>query len=224
MSYNDDAKMKLLKEAWQKMEEGDATYGAKVPGAKDPNGKNGLAGTKATGTAVAQGPSARATVAKATGGAENLAEGEEEDTGAPAGAADIGAGDAGAVDAGAAMGDMGADPAMGDPAAAVGSPWDQLVAAVDQMKTALEAIAAEESGEAEHMGGEDLGAEGDVDMGGEEPPIAEVAAGYLEEAKKVMEKKAAKVKEACKEEKKAGAKAAPKAFGGKQAPPFQKKK
>lgn len=216
MSYNDDAKMKLLKEAWQKMEEGDITYNAKKTPAPE-----GLKGTKATGTAVPQGPGARATVAKATAGAENLAEGEEEDTGAPAGAADIGAGDAGAVDADAAMGDVGADAAMGDPAAAVGSPWDQLVAAVEQMKTALEAIAAEESGEAEHMGGEELGAEGDVDMGGEEPPITEVAAGYLEEAKKVIAKKAKAVKEEKKEE---GAKAAPKAFGGKQAPPFVKKK
>ena len=216
MSYNDDAKMKLLKEAWQKMEEGDATYGAKVPGAKDPNGKNGLAGTKATGTAVPQGPGARATVAQATAGAENLAEGEEDptaiDSGAPAGAADIGAGDAPATDVDAAMGGV-EDPMGGTEPAVAGSPWDQLVTAVDQMKAALEAIAAEEKGEEEHMGGEEpLGDEGDAEVGGEEDVTA-VAEKYLQEAKKVMEKKA-----------KEGAKAAPKAFGGKQAPPFQKKK
>jgi hypothetical protein len=201
MSYNDDAKMKLLKEAWAKMEEGEVTNpnttGKIISTAKTSPAPKGLDGTKVSGTGVNQNP--RAKIATATAGAENLAEEEEapegmEDTGAPASAEDIGAGDAGAVDAGAAMGGM--DPMGGSAVGAEGgSAWDKLVSAVEQMKAALQEIAAEESGEPEHggagVGGEDLGAEGDAEIGGEEPPIDEVASGYLEEAKKKLKEKCA---------------------------------
>jgi hypothetical protein len=203
MSYNDDSKMKLLKEAWKKMDEGSGDI---TRGTGDGENITNVRKVKATGT----GTDVRKPVAKPPAGVENLAEGEDEleggapaapvDTGAPVGAADMGGG----ADMGAEMGaDMGAGP--------VGSPWDQLIAAVDQMKIALEAIAAEEAGEA--GGAEDLGAEGDLDpaagaagaadMGGE-PPIEEVAMGYLNEAKKKLAEKKA-------------------AFGGKQAKPFGKK-
>jgi hypothetical protein len=212
MSYYDDPKMKLLKEAWAKIEEGDITHGAKKDLAPE-----GLKGTKATGTAVKQGPGARDAAAKPPAGVENLAEAEgDEDTGAPASAEDMGAGEAPAIDAAAA--DLDASAVGADAVAPVGSPWDQLVAAVEQMKTALEAIAAEESGEEEHMGGDDaeLGDEGDAEIGAEGgEDITAVAEKYLAEAKKKL-----KEKEACKE----GAKEAPKAFGGKQAHPFEKKK
>ena len=89
MSYNDDQKMKLLKEAWKKMEEGDITYGA------TPEDKATDAATKphaASGTAK----NVRTPVAKPPAGVKhNLAE-EEDDTGVPASAEAIGAGDAGA--------------------------------------------------------------------------------------------------------------------------------
>jgi hypothetical protein len=186
MSYYDDPKMKLLKEAWAKIDEGDITYGAKKTPAPE-----GLKGTQATGTAVNQ-AGTRQAAAKPPAGVENLAEGEEEETGAPASAEDIGAGDAAGADIDAAVGadDLGA----GAVGAEVGNPWDQLVTAVDQMKSALEAIAAEESGEEAHMGGEEpLGDEGDAEVGGEED-IAAVAEQYLEEAKKKLKEKAFKAK------------------------------
>lgn len=194
MAYNDDAKMKLLQEAWKKMDEegsykpgGDITYNAH-PGKED-RAKQQATEIKATGTAKnVREPRAEIGDGMPSGTA-NLAEEEGEDTGVPASAEDIGGGEAPAGDAAAAMGGemggMGADAGMG------GSPWDQLVAGMDQVAAALKAIAAEEKGESAHSADAGMGAPDPMgaDAGAGEPDVTDVAEQYLEEAKKKLEEK-----------------------------------
>jgi len=227
MAYNDDAKMKLLQEAWKKMDEegsynpgGDVTYNAH-PGKPDMAEKRATE-IKATGTAK----NVRQPLAEIgdgmPAGTANLAEEEGEDTGTPASAEDIGGGEAPAGDASAAMGGDMTDPmaAGGAEAGMGGSPWDQLVAGMDQVAAALKAIAAEEKGEPAHGAdagmGADAGAAGpmgaDAGAGAGEPDVTDVAEQYLEEAKKKLEEK-----------RKGKAAVGDKSMKGRTKPPFEPK-
>lgn len=164
---NDDNKTRLLKEAWETLDqtfkESDITRGTG-------DGENIKAVRKVAATGTAK--NVRTPLAKPPAGVENLAEEEQEDTGAPQSGEDL-AGDAIDLDAGEEGEEGGMDMGGEDLAAPDElSPWERLTAAAKELSAAIEAIAAEEKGEVEHggeegiEGGEDIG--GTEDIGGEE--------------------------------------------------------
>jgi hypothetical protein len=157
-NLNDDNKTRLIKEAWETLEqtlkEGDITRGTG-------DGENIKMVRKVAATGTAK--NVRTPLAKPPAGVENLAEEETEDTGAPQSGEEM-AGDV--IDADSDVGgeegpEIGGDEGAIDAPAEL-SPWERLTAAAKELSSAIEAIAAEESGEAEHGGEGDMGDMGDM--------------------------------------------------------------
>ncbi len=166
-NLNDDNKTRLIKEAWeileQTLKEGDITRGTG-------DGENIKLVRKVAATGTAK--NVRTPLAKPPAGVENLAEEENEDTGAPESIdADVGGiDDAGATEGGEDMGSIDGEEG-GDIGGAPAelTPWERLTAAAKELSSAIEAIAAEETGEVEHGGeGETDDAAGLDDIGGGE--------------------------------------------------------